>query len=126
MCQRPPWGTLTAYDVDGGKIVWQVPLGVTDALPEAARATGRPNIGGAITTAGGLVFIGATDDARFRAFDAASGRELWSVKLAASAHATPITYRGKDGKQYVAIIGTGGSFLDSPVDSDALTVFALP
>ena len=126
MCQQPPWGTLTAYDVDRGKIVWQVPLGVTDSLPEAVQRTGRPNIGGAITTASGLTFVGATDDARFRAFDSASGKELWSVKLGASAHATPITYLGKDGKQYVAIVGTGGSFLDSPVDSDALTVFALP
>jgi quinoprotein glucose dehydrogenase len=126
MCQQPPWGTLTAYDVDRGKIVWQVPLGVTDSLPEAVQRTGRPNIGGAITTASGLAFVGATDDARFRAFESASGKELWSIKLGASAHATPITYLGKDGKQYVAIVGTGGSFLDSPVDSDALTVFALP
>ena len=103
-----------------------MPLGVTDSLPEAVQRTGRPNIGGAITTASGLTFVGATDDARFRAFESASGKELWSVKLGASAHATPITYLGKDGKQYVAIVGTGGSFLDSPVDSDALTVFALP
>ena len=73
-----------------------------------------------------MVFIGATDDARFRAFDARSGATLWTYKLEASAHATPITYLGKDGRQYVAIVATGGSFLDSPIDSDGVFVFALP
>jgi quinoprotein glucose dehydrogenase len=126
MCQQPPWGTLTAINVDSGEIAWQSTLGVSERLPEATARTGRPNAGGSIVTAGGLVFIGATDDARFRAFDARTGAELWAVKLAASAHATPITYQGKDGKQYVAIVATGGSFLDSPIESDALNVFALP
>jgi quinoprotein glucose dehydrogenase len=125
-CQQPPWGTLTAIRASTGAIAWQVPLGVTDSLPAALQKTGRQNIGGSIATASGLVFIGATDDARIRAFDAKSGSELWAFKLEASAHATPITYLGKDGKQYVAVVGTGGSFLDSPIDSDALSVFALP
>ncbi|MBV8805073.1 MAG: PQQ-binding-like beta-propeller repeat protein, partial [Sinobacteraceae bacterium] len=88
--------------------------------------TGRPNVGGSIATAGGLVFIGATDDARFRAFNAQTGEEVWTVKLAAAAHATPITYLGKDGKQYVAIVATGGSFLESPIVGDSVDVFALP
>jgi quinoprotein glucose dehydrogenase len=126
MCQQPPWGTLTAINVDTGEIAWQSTLGVSDTLPEAKSLTGRPNVGGSIATAGGLVFIGATDDSRFRAFDARTGAELWAVKLAASAHATPITYQGRDGKQYVAVVATGGSFLDSPIESDALNVFALP
>ena len=126
MCQQPPWGTLTAINVATGEIAWQSTLGVSDQLPEAVSKTGRPNVGGAIATAGGVVFIGATDDSRFRAFSAQTGEELWTVRLPASAHATPITYLGKDGKQYVAIVGTGGSFLDSPIQSDALTVFALP
>ncbi|MEN9705427.1 MAG: hypothetical protein RLZZ393_1306 [Pseudomonadota bacterium] len=125
-CQQPPWGSLTAIDVNAGQILWRKPLGVTDSLPAAVANTGRPNIGGSIATAGGLVFVGATDDARFRAFDAKTGEELWTWKLEASAHATPITYRGRDGRQYVAIVATGGSFLDSPVDSDALSVFSLP
>ena len=125
-CQQPPWGSLTAIDVHKGEILWRTPLGVTDNLPEALQATGRPNIGGSISTASGLVFVGATDDARLRAFDARSGKTLWTWKLEASAHATPITYRGRDGRQYLAIVATGGSFLDSPIDSDALTVFALP
>ena len=126
MCQQPPWGTLTAINVNTGDIAWQVPLGVSDNLPAALQKTGRPNVGGSIATAGGVIFIGATDDSRFRAFDAKSGRELWTYRLGASAHATPITYLGKDGKQYVAVVGTGGSFLDSPLTDDALTVFRLP
>ena len=125
-CQQPPWGTLTAIDVRSGTIAWQSTLGVSDQLPAALARTGRPNIGGSIATAGGIVFIGATDDARFRAFGAQNGEELWSTKLAASAHATPITYRGRNGKQYVAIVATGGSFLDSPIEGDELDVFALP
>jgi quinoprotein glucose dehydrogenase len=83
-------------------------------------------VGGSIVTASGLVFIAATDDDRFRAFDAKTGRELWTFKLDASGHATPITYMGRDGKQYVAVVATGGSFLQSPVTSDALEVFRLP
>jgi quinoprotein glucose dehydrogenase len=126
MCQQPPWGTLTAIKVETGEIAWQSVLGVSDQVPAAQARTGRPSVGGPIATAGGLVFIGGTDDSRFRAFSARTGEELWTVKVPASAHATPITYEGREGKQYVAIVSTGGSFLDSPVDSDALTVYALP
>jgi len=126
MCQQPPWGRLTAVNVHSGAIVWQSVLGVSDNLPEAIQRTGRPNVGGSIATAAGLVFIGATDDSRFRAFDAASGRELWTAKLDASAHATPITYLGKSGRQFVVVTATGGSFLGSPVSSDAIVAFALP
>jgi quinoprotein glucose dehydrogenase len=126
MCQQPPWGTLTAINVETAEIVWQSSLGVSDQLPDNVSKTGRPNVGGSIATAGGLVFIGATDDSRFRAFDAQTGDELWTVKLAASAHATPITYQGKDGKQYVAVVATGGSFLESPITGDEVDVFALP
>lgn len=125
-CQKPPWGTLTAIDVNTGDIAWQTPLGVSDNLPADIAKTGRPNVGGSIATASGLVFIGASDDSRFRAFDARSGKELWTYKLGASAHATPITYRGKDGRQYVAVVATGGSFLDSPTTAAAIEVFALP
>ena len=109
-----------------GSIRWQATLGVSDNLPIDKQDTGRPNIGGPIVTAGGLVFIGATDDNRFRAFDARSGDLLWSHTLEASAHATPISYRGADGRQYVAVTATGGSFLDSPVTADTLVAFALP
>jgi quinoprotein glucose dehydrogenase len=125
-CQRPPWGQLHAIDSATGKVRWQAPLGVSDNLPADRQDTGRPNVGGPIVTAGGLVFIGATDDNRFRAFDARDGRMLWTHTLAASAHATPISYRGADGRQLIAVTATGGSFLDSPVTADTLVAFALP
>jgi quinoprotein glucose dehydrogenase len=125
-CQQPPWGQLTAVNVNTGEFAWRVPLGVTDSLPPDKQNTGRPGNGGSIATAGGLVFIGATDDSRFRAFDAKTGRELWTVKLGAVAHATPSTYLGKDGKQYVVITSTGGGFFDAPLTDDSITAFALP
>jgi glucose dehydrogenase len=128
LCQRPPWGNLVAVNVRTGDIAWKVPLGVTDELPEGKKNTGRLNLGGPITTAGGLIFIGATNDKRFRAFDAKNGRELWTTRLAMSAHAVPMTYQGRNGKQYVAITASGASALDDPMPegSEALVVFALP
>ena len=126
MCQQPPWGQLTAVNVNTGEFAWRVPLGVTDSLPPDKQKTGRPGNGGTIATAGGLVFIGATDDSRFRAFDAKTGKELWTVKLGAAAQATPSTYQASDGKQYVVITSTGGGFLDAPTTDDSITAFALP
>ena len=126
LCNQPPWGRLTAVNVNTGEIAWQENLGITEALPEAKQNTGRPNLGGSVATVGGLVFIGATDDSRFRAFDARTGKEVWTVKIDAGAHASPITYQGKDGKQYVVIAATGGSQLFDPTKSDALIAFALP
>jgi quinoprotein glucose dehydrogenase len=126
MCQQPPWGNLTAIDVNTGEFAWRVPLGITDTLPPDKQKTGRPGNGGSIVTAGGLVFIGATDDSRFRAFEAKTGKELWVVKLGAAAHATPSTYQGRDGRQYVVITSTGGGFLDAPTADDSITAFALP
>ncbi|MBY0506538.1 MAG: pyrroloquinoline quinone-dependent dehydrogenase [Bryobacteraceae bacterium] len=124
-CQQPPWGNLTAVNVNTGEFAWRVPLGVTDSLPEGKQNTGRPGNGGTIVTAGGLVFVGATDDARFRAFDAKTGKELWTVKLGGAAEATPITYQGRDGKQYVVITATGGGFFNNPVTDDSVMAFAL-
>ena len=126
MCQQPPWGQLTAVNVHTGEFAWRVPLGVTDTLPPDKQKTGRPGNGGTIATASGLVFVGATDDGRFRAFDAKSGRELWTVKLGGAAQATPSTYLGKDGKQYVVITSTGGGFFDTPLSDDSIMAFALP
>jgi quinoprotein glucose dehydrogenase len=124
-CQQPPWGELAAVDVNTGQIAWKVRLGVTDTLPEGKRDTGRPGNGGSISTAAGLVFVGATDDARFRAFDARNGKELWTVKLGGAAEATPITYQGRDGRQYVAITSTGGGFFNNPVTDDSIVTFTL-
>ena len=91
-CEKPPWGTLNAIDVNTGEVVWKTPLGMVAGLNSD---TGSPNLGGSIVTAGGLVFIGATTDSRFRAFDSRSGKQLRVVELAASAHATPVTYIAK-------------------------------
>ena len=87
--------------------------------------TGALNLGGSIATAGGLVFIGATMDSRFRAFDSRTGKELWVTKLGASARSTPVTYRGANGKQYVVITATGGDTLDNTA-SDEVNAYALP
>jgi quinoprotein glucose dehydrogenase len=125
MCQQPPWGQLTAVDVNTGEFAWRVPLGITESLPPEKQNTGRPGNGGTIATAGGLVFVGATDDSRFRAFDAKSGKELWTVKLPGAAQATPMTYEGRDGKQYVVITATGGGFFGNPVTGDSVMAFAL-
>ncbi len=125
-CQQPPWGHLTAIDLNRGDFRWRSVLGVVDELLEKGiPPTGTSNIGGSVVTAGGLVFIGATNDARFRAFDKDTGKELWTVRLPASAHASPMTYKGKSGKQYVAIAAGGGNKYNAAV-SDTLVVFSLP
>jgi hypothetical protein len=124
-CNQPPWGELVAVDVNRGKIAWRSVLGVTDSFPEGKQHTGRPGLGGPILTGGGLTFIGATDDARFRAFDTQTGQELWTYRLPASAEAIPITYTGEHGKQYVAIVATGGGLLSAPLLSDELIAFKL-
>ncbi len=125
-CQQPPWGQLAAVDVNTGEVAWQVPLGITESLPADRQRTGRPGNGGSIATAGGLVFVGATDDGRFRAFEARTGREVWTFTLPGAAQATPMSYEGRDGRQYVVITATGGGFFGNPTTSDAVLAFALP
>jgi membrane-bound PQQ-dependent dehydrogenase (glucose/quinate/shikimate family) len=125
-CQKPPWGMLHAIDVNTGAIAWTVPLGIVPALEaKGVHNTGAPNIGGSIATASGLVFIAATNDSRFRAFDSRTGRELWTEIIDGSGHATPITYQGRNGKQYVVIASGGGGFFGS-APADSLIAFALP
>jgi quinoprotein glucose dehydrogenase len=126
-CQQPPWAHLTAIDLDKGEFRWRSVLGVVDALlAKGLPQTGAPNLGGSIVTAGGLVFIGATNDMRFRAFDKDSGKELWVDRLPASAHANPMTYLGKkSGKQFVVIAAGGGNKYNDTY-SDALVAFSLP
>src|SRR5438094_148559 len=114
-CQKPPWGRLWAVNANTGDIAWQVPLGLNEALPAGKQNTGGSGSAGPIVTAGGLVFIGATNDRRFRAFDSKTGKELWAFKLDQTVNANPLTYQGKNGKQYVAAIAT-----------DSVVVFALP
>ncbi len=122
-CFRPPWGRLIAVNANTGDFAWQVPLGVTDSLPEGKRNTGTQNTAGPIATAGGLVFIGSTNDNRLRAFDSKTGKELWTYKLEYTATAVPMTYEGKNGKQYVAIVAAAGG---RDTSGRGLVVFALP
>ena len=124
-CSEPPWGELVAVSANTGDIAWRVPLGSFPELEAKGIKTGTPVAGGAITTAGNLIFIGATIDRKFRAFDARDGRELWSDDLPASAHGTPTTYLGRDGKQYVVVGANGGSFFGSP-SSDEVIAYTLP
>jgi len=119
-CVKPPWGMLTAVDMEHGTIKWQVPLG--DA-PFIHVNIGMPAIGGPIVTASGLVFIAASLDGRMRAFDTASGKLLWEVKLPAGGQATPMTY-SIGGRQYV-VIAAGGYKSDTP-RGDYLVAYALP
>ena len=118
-------------DVNKGEIAWSSTLGINEALAELGDAglkSGTKNLGGNIATAGGLVFIGATNDRRFRAFDAKTGKELWAGELPAGGHATPVTYLGKDGMQYVVIAASGGGPASTPSlpISDSLVAFRLP
>ena len=125
-CGPTPWGELVAVDVNARKIAWRVPLGTTPALGKAGLNTGAPNLGGNIVTAGGVVFIGAANDRKLRAFDVKTGKVLWEGQLEASAHSTPITYMGADGKQYVAVAAGGGTTAGGPEMSDTLVAFRLP
>ena len=105
-CQRPPWGRLVAVNANTGEIAWETPLGLTEALPEGKQLTGNSGSAGPTVTAGGLVFVGATTDRRFRAFDSKTGKELWATRVDGQVNANPMTYQGKDGKQYVATVAT--------------------
>ena len=129
-CQQPPWGTLSAVDLNKGEIVWRVPLGVVDELEaRGVHNTGSQNLGGSIVTAGGLVFIAGTTDHRLRAFDSQTGKQLWETQLEANGHATPMTFRGQNsGKQFIVIASGGGGFLRalSSVMSDTLACYTLP
>ena len=126
-CQNPPFGEMIAVDLSSGEIRWRSVLGRIEALEAiGVRDTGTVNMGGSIATAGGLVFIGATNDSRFRAYDSKSGQLLWETKIDSSAHTSPMTYMGRDGRQYVAVMAAGGGGYLGGGSSDALVSFALP
>ncbi|HEY5906962.1 MAG TPA: PQQ-binding-like beta-propeller repeat protein, partial [Vicinamibacteria bacterium] len=121
---KPPWGTLNAIDLDTGQIRWTKVLGEFEELRQKGLPpTGSENYGGLVVTAGGLIFIGATRDEKFRAFDKDSGELLFETKLPAGGYASPATY-SVNGKQYV-VIACGGGKLGTK-SGDAYVAFALP
>ena len=122
----PPWGTLSAIDLNDGRYLWKIPLGEYPTLAaQGLRDTGSENYGGPVVTAGGVLFIGATiNDRKFRAFDAATGVRLWETTLPFAGNATPVTYM-IDGRQYVVIAASGARDRAGPQGS-AYVAFALP
>ncbi len=121
---KPPWGTLSAIDLNSGEYRWRIPLGEFAALTaRGVPVTGTEQYGGPIVTGGGLVFIAATQDAKFRAFDKRTGRQLWEAPLPAPGYATPSTF-AVGGKQFI-VIAAGGGKLGSK-SSDTYVAYALP
>ena len=125
-CNAPPFAEMVAVDLAAGKILWRNTLGVLDTLmpvPIPLR-WGTAAFGGPIVTAGGIAFIGATQDDRLRAFDVFTGEELWSEKLPTGSFAMPMTYQ-VDGRQFVVVASGGHPFI-YPKPGDYITAFALP
>ena len=130
-CNAPPWGELSAINASTGDVVWRVPLGnYPELAAKGFKDFGAPNLGGSIVTAGGLVFIAATNDHMFRAFDSKTGKLLWTAELEATGNATPSTYVGNNGKQYVVINvaspGNMSAFAGGDKVSDTIVAFSLP
>lgn len=125
-CTKPPWGNLTAIDLNTGDHLWQIPLGTSKDLAPFPFwwIKGAPNIGGPTVTATGLTFIAATSDYYLRAFKTETGEELAKFRLPTAGHATPMTYTNKNGKQFVVIAAGGHWAVGSPA-SDHLIAFAL-
>jgi quinoprotein glucose dehydrogenase len=123
---KPPWGTLNCLDLNSGKLIWKVPLGEYPALAaQGVPKTGTENYGGAIVTAGGLLFCSGTRDAKIRAFDKRTGEDLWSAKLPWVGSAPPATYAIR-GRQFVVIASTGNKLGKQNEYGDAYVAFALP
>jgi quinoprotein glucose dehydrogenase len=120
----PPWGTLNAIDLNTGEYLWKIPFGEEEKLKDKGITnTGTENYGGPVVTANGLLFIAATKDAKFRAFDKKTGKLLWETQLPAAAFATPATYQ-INGKQFI-VLPCGGTKLGTP-KGNKYVAFALP
>lgn len=126
-CQAPPWGYVAAADLTTGKTVWKHKNGTTlDASPiPLPFRMGVPNLGGPIVTAGGVAFLSGTIDYYVRAYDVSTGRQLWESRLPAGGQATPMTYQGEDGRQYVLVAAGGHGSLGTK-GGDAVIAYALP
>ncbi len=125
-CVKPPWGELIAVDLDTGSIPWRRPLGsMRELAPGADDSLGSIMLGGSITTAGGLIFVGGALDRTFRALDIDTGRQVWSADLPASAHATPMTFSAK-GRQYVVVAAGGAAKITEERQGDEILAYALP
>ena len=126
-CNPPPWGQLTAIDMSSGETRWQVPFGRVEfgAGIKTLSSWGAPNQGGPIITKGGLIFIGASLDSKFRAYDLMTGEELWSATTPAPATATPMTYEyGPDNRQFVVVAAGGHGAFETKL-SDAIVAYSL-
>jgi quinoprotein glucose dehydrogenase len=122
---KPPWGTLTKIDLIHGEILWKQPLGeFADLKSRGIPPTGQPNFGGGTVTAGGIVFVAASMDGKLRAFDANTGNFLFETQLESAGYGAPITYLGRDNKQYVAIFAGGGGKYKTP-SGDYVIAFSL-
>ncbi len=130
LCTRPPYGWIRGIDLATGKTLWENPFGSAEnngpfGIPSMLPLTiGTPNNGGPLVTAGGVTFIAATTDQKLRAYDTATGKQLWEADLPGGGQATPMTY-AVDGRQYVAIAPGGHHFMETPVN-DAIVAYALP
>ncbi len=132
-CQEPPWGSVTAIDLTSGKTLWKHPAGTAQDItlpglgiqPRISFYVGMPALGGPITTKGGVTFHGGTQDYYMRAYDTVTGKLLWQGRLPSGAQSTPMTYIGKDGRQYVVTTASGARY--NPNDwGDYIVAFALP
>ncbi len=118
-CQRPPWGRLTAVNAATGDVAWQISLGVTDTLPEGKQGTGRPALAGAIATGGGLLFIASTDDNRFRALDARTGKQLWETRLEKRGNSAAVrTPAWRSASKTKSAVGTSHSTVTGRTSTD--------
>jgi quinoprotein glucose dehydrogenase len=126
-CNPPPWGSLVAVDMRSGEIRWEVPFGtLRDLMPIPLPITiGVPSLGGPIATASGVIFIAAAMDNYLRAFDVETGEELWRARLPAGGQATPMTYRSRDGRQFI-VVAAGGHGRGGTKLGDHIVAFALP
>jgi quinoprotein glucose dehydrogenase len=127
LCTAPPWSTLVAVDLTDGTVVWEVPLGATEEYADrgAPLIEGITAMGGPIVTAGGLIFIGATKDEKFRAFDIDTGELLWEVKTPSASMSIPMSY-AIDGRQFVVTVSAGHQFFYRENITDYIVAYALP